>query len=124
MRVLVIDDNVSLGTMLVEALTNAGYETRHAADGQAAVRACEAHGADVVVVDMFMPGMDGLELIARLRRRPGHRNMRIIGISGGGRSGDLDLLRMAQRLGAHATMAKPFKPSELIAKIKELTAPS
>ncbi len=121
MRILVIDDNADLGAMLAEALTNAGYDARHAIDGQAAVRAFEAYGADVVVVDMFMPGMDGLELIARLKRRPGHRSMRIIGISGGGRSGDLDLLKMSSRLGAHATLSKPFKPSELIAKIEELT---
>lgn len=120
MRVLVIDDNDDLGRMLVEALVGAGYEARHAADGQAAVRAFESYGADVVVVDMFMPGMDGLELIARLKRKP--NRMRIIGISGGGRAGDIDLLRMASRLGAHATLAKPFRPSELIAKIKELTA--
>ncbi len=118
MRVLVIDDNDDLGRMLVEALTAAGYETRHAADGQAAVRAYEAYGADVVVVDMFMPDMDGLELIARFKRRPG--KMHIIGISGGGRSGDLDLLGMSSRLGAHATLAKPFRPSDLIAKIKGL----
>ena len=97
MRVLVIDDNAELGDMLVDALTSAGYEARYAADGQAAVRAYRAYGADVVVVDMFMPGMDGLELIARLTRNP--NQMRIIGISGGGRAGDLDFLAMAARLG-------------------------
>jgi DNA-binding response OmpR family regulator len=118
MRILVLDDDVPVGELLVQALTEAGYEASHVAEGAQAIKAIQARGADLVVVDMHMPGMDGLEFMSRLRRlRP---KIRIIGISGGDPSSEVDLLRMSARLGAHATLAKPFTIGEFVSKVREL----
>ena len=120
MRVLVVDDEVELGDVLVTALKGAGLDAAYASNGGDAVRSVITRGADVVVVDMHMPGMDGLEFMQRLRRlRP---KTRILGISGGDRFGNTAMLKISGRLGAHATLKKPFKPAELIEKVRELGA--
>jgi two-component system OmpR family response regulator len=120
MRVLVVDDEIALGEMMITALTRAGLDAVYASNGGEAVRSVTTRGADVIVVDMHMPGMDGLEFIQRVRRlRP---RARILGISGGDKGGDKMMLKMSGRLGAHAVLPKPFKPSDLIAKVKELGA--
>jgi DNA-binding response OmpR family regulator len=120
MRVLVVDDEPELGKMLITALKGAGIDAVFASNGGDAVRSVTTRGADVIVVDMHMPGMDGLEFIQRVRRlRP---RARILGISGGDKGGKKTLLEMSGRLGAHAFLPKPFKPSELVAKVRELAA--
>lgn len=120
MRVLVVDDEAELGKMLITALKIAGIDAVYVSNGGDAVRSVTTRGADVIVVDMHMPGMDGLEFIQRVRRlRP---RARILGISGGDKSGKKVLLEMSSRLGANAFLPKPFKPSELVAKVKELAA--
>jgi two-component system response regulator RegX3 len=118
MRVLVVDDEAEVGEILLKALGAAGYDTAYAPNGGDAMRSVTSRGADIVIVDMHMPGMDGLEFIARLRRlRP---RTKIIGISGGDSGTDVDMLKMSGRLGAHATLAKPFTTGELVDKIKAL----
>jgi len=120
MRVLLVDDETELGKVLITALKAAGIDAVYASNGGDAVRSVTTRGADVIVVDMHMPGMDGLEFIQRVRRlRP---RARILGISGGDKGGKKTLLEMSGRLGAHAFMPKPFRPSELVAKVKELAA--
>jgi two-component system OmpR family response regulator len=120
MRVLVVDDEIALGEVMITALTRAGLDAVYVSNGGEAVRSVTTRGADVIVVDMHMPGMDGLEFIQRVRRlRP---RARILGISGGDKGGDKMMLKMSGRLGAHAVLPKPFKPSDLIAKVKELGA--
>jgi len=118
MRVLVVDDEIEIGEVLVTALNGAGLDAMSVSNGSDAVRSITTRGADVVVVDMHMPGMDGLEFIQRLRRlRP---RTRILGISGGDPRSDIDLLKISGRLGAHATLKKPFKASQVVQKVKEL----
>lgn len=120
MRVLVVDDEIELGDVMVTVLKNAGFDAVYTSNGGDAVRFITARGADVVIVDMHMPGMDGLEFMQRLRRlRP---KTRILGISGGDRTGNKTMLKMSGRLGAHALLPKPFKPSDLVEKVKELGA--
>src|SRR5256885_2256978 len=67
-RLLIIDDDVTLRQALTKHLEHAGHEVRQAADGDAGIKAYERHAADVVIVDIFMPGQGGLQTIARLRR--------------------------------------------------------
>jgi DNA-binding response OmpR family regulator len=120
MRVLVVDDETELGDVMVAALKGAGFDTVYVSNGGDAVRSVTTRGADVVIVDMHMPGMDGLEFMQRVRRlRP---KVRILGISGGDRTGNKTLLKMSGRLGAHALLPKPFRPSDLVAKVRELSA--
>jgi DNA-binding response OmpR family regulator len=117
-RVLVMDDDAVLRGALRVALEAAGYEVLDAADGDAGLRLHRMHGADLVLVDVFMPERDGLEVIRALRTaipRP-----KIVAISGGGRIGDLDVLRAAAALGAARTLQKPFEPHVLLAAIRDV----
>ena len=68
-RILVVDDHPSVRALLRDVLELAGHVVRVAEDGYAALRAVAAERPDVVVLDVVMPGMDGHEVLARLRER-------------------------------------------------------
>ena len=117
-RVLVMDDDDVLRSALRVILEGAGYEVADAADGAAGVRLYREHGADLVLVDIFMPTMDGLEVIRALRTevpRP-----KLVAMSGGGGIGPQDILRMAAALGAERTLTKPFVPTELLGAVRDV----
>lgn len=73
---------------------------------------------DVIVTDVLMPETDGLEMIMRIRKQA--KDVRIIAISGGGRTRNMDMLEFAKSFGADTVMAKPFLPKQLIETIKNL----
>jgi DNA-binding response OmpR family regulator len=117
-RVLLVDDDHALRGAVRVVLEGAGYEVIEAADGDAGLRLYREQGADVVLVDVFMPERDGLEMIRALRvaiPRP-----KIIAMSGGGRIGFDDVLTAAAAFGAARTLRKPFAPSELLTAIRDL----
>ena len=117
-RVLVMDDDAVLRGALRVALEAAGYEVLDAADGETGLRLHDEHGADLVLVDIFMPERDGLEVIRALRAaipRP-----KIVAMSGGGRIGEFDVLQAAAALGAARTLQKPFEPHVLLAAIRDV----
>jgi CheY-like chemotaxis protein len=95
-------------------LEGAGFEVAEAA-GEQAVRAFRDSGADVVLCDMFMPDVDGLEVIRELRRD--FPKATVIAMSGGGYGGSLDVLPVARQLGAAGVLYKPFGPAALLAAI-------
>ena len=115
-RILVMDDDRAFRGALRAMLEGAGYEVLEAADGAAGVRVYRERGADLVLVDIYMPVMDGLEVIPALRAevpRP-----RLVAMSGGGRTGGTDILAMAIALGAERTLRKPFTPRELLDAVR------
>jgi DNA-binding response OmpR family regulator len=117
-RVLIIDDDVTLRQALTKHLEHAGHEVRQAADGNAGVRAFERHAADVVIVDIFMPGQGGLQTIGRLRREwPG---VKILAMSGTKSAGAIDVAGHATSLGADRFITKPFEATELLELIRTL----
>jgi len=108
--IVLIDDDDQLRRLFHSALEHAGYRVLSAAGGKDGVRLLHDQVVDVILVDIFMPEMDGLELIPRLRKtRPATK---IIAISGGSDKGDC--LDMAKHLGANATLKKPFSLQELL----------
>ena len=114
MRVLVIEDNDGLRDYLRVALETQEYEVLTARDGQEALGYLNGHPVDVVLTDIFMPEMDGIEIIAALRKQfPG---IRVIAMSG--RPG-VDYLSVARELGVTRTLRKPFELSELVAALKD-----
>lgn len=120
-RVLLIDDDEMLRGAVRRALERAGHSVVEAGDGAAGLRLHREAGADVIIADIFMPEQDGLELIRALRAEaPGAR---IIAMSGGGRSGKVDLLKDATVFGAARTLRKPFELTELIATVRALVEP-
>ena len=114
MRVLVIEDNEGLRDYLRVALESEAYEVLTAADGKQALGYLNGHPVDAIVTDLFMPEMDGIEVIAAVRRQ--YPDVRVIAISG--RPG-VDYLRIARELGVMHTLRKPFEIGELLAALKD-----
>jgi len=111
-RILIIDDEEQMRGMLRQMLERAGYEVIDAADGKEGMKLFRREPADLIITDLLMPEKEGLETIMELRREfPGTK---IIAISGGGREGILDFLPAARKLGACATLAKPFERQEML----------
>jgi len=122
--ILVIDDDDKLRTVLAIVIREAGHEVALAGDGKEALAEMARRPADrpveVVVTDIMMPEADGVEVIMACRRT--FPTARIIAMSGGPSSGDMDFLHVAAKLGAAVTLAKPFLPDVLVRKIEELIA--
>jgi len=109
--ILVVDDDEALLRGVVEFLRRLGHHVDEAVDGVAAIKAVESDPVDVVLTDINMPEMDGIEVITTLRRvRPA---VRVIAMSGGGMLPSDLLLGNAELLGAVSTLSKPFELDEL-----------
>jgi DNA-binding response OmpR family regulator len=117
-RVLIIDDDVTLRQALTKHLEHAGHDVRQAADGDAGVRSCERHVADVVIVDVFMPKQGGLQTIGRLRRE--WPALKIVAMSGVTSGGLLDVGGHTVALGADRFLSKPFEAATLVALVATL----
>jgi CheY-like chemotaxis protein len=106
--ILVIDDQKTMRLFIQFELERAGYRVLTAEHGKLGLRVLEQEETDLILVDLFMPEMDGLELIPRLRKkRPG---IKIIAISGA----ESNYLDAAKHLGAIGTLKKPFTAQELL----------
>jgi two-component system chemotaxis response regulator CheY len=114
-RILLADDDPDVRRSLGDTLTAAGYEVMLAADGAQAISIWRERGGDLVILDLFMPEKDGLETIVELRHHS--PDVLIIAISGGGKTGRVDVLEDAKLLGAVATLEKPFDRDVLLAAI-------
>jgi CheY-like chemotaxis protein len=117
-RILVVDDDELVRRSLRAVLEAAGYDVVEAADGKAGLELYREHGSDLMIVDIFMPRQDGLEVIRALRTdipRP-----KIVAMSGGGQSAQGDILKVAAAFGASRTMRKPFEPRELLAVVRDV----
>lgn len=116
--VLVVDDDEALLQVMGRALESAGHEVRLAAHGEAGLKLFRAEPPDVVVCDIVMPDRDGIELIPEMKTlSPGAR---ILAISGRQMIGPLDVLHLAERLGADRVLAKPFGMETLTAAVGDL----
>jgi len=116
-RILVIDDDPDVRGSLSKILTRAGYEVAVAADGAAGIKLQHNEPADVIITDIFMPGVDGLQTIRQLKKEGS--GVRIIAVSGGDRTGTVDLKEHARLMGAFKVLAKPFEMHDVLAAVKE-----
>jgi CheY-like chemotaxis protein len=122
-RILVIDDQPSVSAAIRALLEHEGHTVVVAECGHNAVSAIEAFSFDVVMVDIIMPELDGLDTIKILRGNA--PNVPIIAMSGyafHGGSSDLDFFGVASKLGATCCLQKPFRPRELIDAIETCRA--
>ncbi len=115
--VLLIDDNSAARKAIGHALARAGHAVTTARDGQEGARLFRELGPELVVVDMLMPGKEGIATILDIRAAS--PDARILAISGGGDGGFVadDILRIAELLGADGAIRKPFKTAELLAAV-------
>ena len=118
--ILVVDDEPAFRELLGQFLEQAGYAVVLAADGVAGGR-CLARGPfDLVLTDLIMPEMDGIEFITQVRRE--HPATRIIAMSGGGQISGREYLKLARGLGAHEILEKPFPQEKLLATVADILA--
>ena len=111
--VLVVDDEPTIGEVVCRYLQRAGYETRVALDGLEAVKAAAEQDPDLIVLDLMLPGLDGLEAMRRIRAN-GSRRTAIILLTARGEESDRVI---GLRLGADDYIVKPFSPAELVARV-------
>jgi two-component system response regulator (stage 0 sporulation protein F) len=117
-RILVIDDDACVSAAIQAILDRRHCETMLASRAHAGIHAFQRTEFDVVIVDLFMPGMSGLDTIARIRNES---TVPIIAMSGfrlrNSLESDQDLLGMAMLRGATTCLCKPFSPPQLVAAI-------
>jgi DNA-binding response OmpR family regulator len=119
--VLLIDDDAELLRQMGAAFAMGGYQVRMAADGAIGLAALKAAPAQLVVTDIIMPVREGVETILAVKAVD--PTIKVIAISGGYRVGPADFLTLARHVGADDVLAKPFRPSVLLAAANRLLAP-
>ena len=123
-RVLIIDDDDVARAVLLRTLTMAGHEAIGARDGVEGMARFRYHSVhrpvDLVITDIFKPNQEGLATIMELRRAS--PSLKIIAISGGGARASLDVLPVAEALGAHRSLRKPFTPAEVMEAVRAVLA--
>jgi uncharacterized protein (TIGR02266 family) len=125
-RILVVEDNALLTEMFRQALGRIGttdghpldVEARYVVDGEAALRAIHELMPDLLMTDLFMPVMDGFELLRRVRENPSTRALPVLVVS----SGDTEAKLRALAAGADFYLGKPVQFAELIATLRRLLA--
>jgi two-component system, OmpR family, response regulator ResD len=111
--ILVVDDEPTIAEVVARYLERAGYETRMAADGPSALAAAAGSRPDLVVLDIMLPGLDGLEVMRRLHEDGGDRVLVILLTAKGEESDRI----VGLRRGADDYVVKPFSPLELVARV-------
>ena len=110
-RILVVDDDPAICSFIAEALISRGHTVRTAADGSEALQLLQDELSDLVLTDLYMPNVDGMEFARQLRRE--FVGIRLIAMSGGVLQQPEEALAVAKMLGAAGTLAKPFTVQEL-----------
>src|SRR6202050_5086230 len=111
--VLVVDDEPTIAEVVSRYLERAGYRTRIASDGAQALEAASDQRPDLVVLDLMLPRIDGLEVMRRLREQD-HDRIAVILLTAKGEESDRVI---GLRLGADDYVVKPFSPAELVARV-------
>jgi two-component system response regulator ResD len=111
--VLVVDDEPTITEVVARYLERAGYRTRVAADGIQALELATSQRPDLVLLDLMLPGIDGLEVMRRLREL-GRDRIAVILLTAKGEESDRVI---GLRLGADDYVVKPFSPAELVARV-------
>jgi two-component system, OmpR family, response regulator ResD len=112
--VLVVDDEPTILDVVGRYMERAGYETYSAADGPEALRLAAEHRPELVVLDLMLPGIDGIEVMRRLHEEPGPR-IAVIMLTARGEESDR---LIGLRRGADDYVVKPFSPKELVARVE------
>jgi len=114
-KILIVDDDITLRTALIRYLENRGYSVQNASSGVEAMDLFEQNPPDLVVSDVMMPEMDGLEFCRRLRNTRFGQLVPFIFLSS---RKDIDDRIQGHKMGADDYLVKPFEPRELVAKIE------
>jgi CheY-like chemotaxis protein len=110
-RVLVVDDSADSVAIVQAILKNRGFEVAAASDGPSALAMLDERRPDVILLDVMMPAMSGMEVLDRIRANPQHAGIPVILVTA--KSGDEDLLE-GYKFGADYYITKPFTPRQLL----------
>ena len=116
MRVLLIDDEEMVRKIVRKMLERSGHEVTVAENGRLGLEQLKTGTFDLVITDIIMPEMEGVETLMMVREQ--HPDVKVIAMSGGGRTGNIDFLSTAEKLGASAILRKPFSLGSLTAAIE------
>lgn len=111
-KILLIDDDKDIIQLISQYLTKENYKVFTAGDGPSGLKAFEVHQPDIVVLDIMLPGFDGLELLSRIRQKS---DVYVIMLTA--KSEEVDKI-VGLTVGADDYMVKPFSPRELVARLK------
>ena len=106
MRVLLIEDDAAVRRIVRKMLERGRHEVTEAENGRVGLERLSDSAFDLVITDIVMPEMDGIETLIELRKR--HPTLRVIAMSCGGRTGNMYILSSAEKLGASAVLHNPF----------------
>ena len=115
--ILIVDDDLEIRRLLVDYLVRNGFEAIAVRDGREMWQALERHAVDLIVLDLMLPGSDGLTLCRDLRAKPGKPNLPVLMLTARGE--DTDRI-IGIEMGADDYLVKPFNPRELLARIKSI----
>ena len=117
-RILVVDDDAQVRELICAILAAYGYDIAEASNGKTAVRMYHEQPFDLVITDLVMPDMEGIELIGELRKID--QNVKVIAISGGFLTASDTYLKTAKLMGAKHTLPKPFDTDELLSVVADV----
>ena len=117
-HILVVEDSEDLRYIVKDILKKAGHRVSEACDGSEVSQRLAGDPIDLVITDILMPEQEGIQTIVQIRRN--NPDIKIIGMSGGGKGGAEHYLEMAREFGANATMLKPFKKAQLLELVDKL----
>jgi DNA-binding response OmpR family regulator len=116
-RVLIVDDEPDLREVIDYNLRAAGYEVSHAESGTTALASAQRHLPDAIVLDINLPGLDGLAVCEMLRLLPSTRDIPILMLTALATD---QTRKLGLQVGASDYMTKPFSPRELVARVGKL----
>lgn len=116
-KVLVVDDSEVLRRITTFNLKKAGYDVAEAVDGIDALEKLKDFKADLILLDIMMPRMDGFTFLRNIKSNDNFSNIPVIVLTAKG--GENDTLE-AKNLGAHTVLTKPFSPKQLIDLVKQV----
>ena len=118
-KILIVDDKLEVVELVTATLEGEGYQVISASDGREALEKIGKEKPDLVLLDIIMPKMDGLEVLAKAKKDSQTKDIPIIMLTAKGQKLDQE---KGEELGATSYIVKPFSPSHLLIKIEEIIA--
>lgn len=117
MDILIVEDEAEIAGLIQLALEKEGFSCQSCRDGLTALRLFQELQPDLIVLDLMLPGLDGLEVCARIRQKPGAKDPYILMLTARGE--EIDRV-IGLSTGADDYLVKPFSPRELVARVRAL----